>query len=54
MAEKEEVKFQEEIQKMEYEPLDETEMKLIKWSIGLGIGLLVVLFIVSKFVIGMH
>ena len=27
-----EVKLHEEIQKMEYEPLDETEMKLIHWS----------------------
>ena len=33
-----EVKFHEEVQKMEYEPLDETEMKLIHWSWGLGGG----------------
>ena len=55
MEDKNDVKFHEEIQKMEYEPLDETEMKLIKWSCGLGIGLLVVLFIVSKFLLpGIH
>lgn len=53
--EKKEVTFHEEVQKMEYEPLDETEMKLIHWSWGLGIGLLVVLFIVSKFILpGIH
>ena len=51
MEAKEDVKFHEEVQKMEYEPLDETEMKLIRWSIGLGIGLLVVLFLVSKFLL---
>lgn len=55
MEEKDDVKFHEEIKKMEYEPLDATEMKLIHWSWGLGVGLLVVLFIVSKFFLpGMH
>ena len=55
MAEKKnDVKFHEEIQKMEYEPLDETEMKLIHWSWGLGVGLLVVLFLISKFVMTTH
>ena len=49
-----EVKFHEEVQKMEYEPLDETEMKLIHWSWGLGVGLLVVLFLISKFVMTTH
>ena len=34
MAEKKnDVKFHEEIQKMEYEPMDETELKLIKGGI---------------------
>ena len=48
MAEKKnDVKFHEEIQKMEYEPMDETELKLIKGGITLGIVLLVVLFVVS-------
>ncbi|MEG2173697.1 MAG: bacteriocin-type signal sequence [Desulfovibrionaceae bacterium] len=55
MEEKNEVKFHEEIKKMEYEPLDATEMKLIHWSWGLGVGLLAVLFIVSKFLLpGIH
>ncbi|WP_297215571.1 bacteriocin-type signal sequence [uncultured Desulfovibrio sp.] len=49
-----EVKLHEEIQKMEYEPLDETEMKLIHWSWGLGVVLLVVLFLISKFVMTTH
>ena len=29
------VKFHEEVQKMEYEPLDATELKLIHWCPGL-------------------
>ena len=49
-----EVKLHEEVQKMEYEPLDETEMKLIHWSWGLGVVLLVVLFLISKFVMTTH
>ena len=51
MAEKKnDVKFHEEIQKMEYEPMDETELKLT-----LGIVLLVVLFVVSKYLLpGLH
>ena len=44
----------EEIEKMEYEPLDPVEMKLIKGGVGLGIFLLVVLFLVSKFVMTTH
>lgn len=53
--EKNEAKFQEEIQKMEYEPLDETELKLVHWSWGLGVALLVVLFVVSKYLLpGIH
>jgi hypothetical protein len=49
------VTFGEEVQKMEYEPLDETEMKLVRWSIGLGLTLLVLLFVVSKFLLpGVH
>ena len=55
MAEKNSVKFHEEIKKMDYEPIDETEMKLIKGGIILGIVLLVVLFVVSKFLLpGIH
>ena len=49
-----EVKLHEEMQNMEYEPLDETEMKLIHWRWGLGVGLLVVLFLISKFVMTVH
>ena len=54
MADNKDVKFHEEIQKMEYEPMDETELKLLKGGITLGVVLLVVLFIISKFVIGAH
>ncbi len=54
MADNKDVKFHEEIQKMEYEPMDETELKLIKGGLTLGVVLLVVLFIISKFVIGAH
>ena len=49
-----EVKLHEEIEKMEYEPLDPIEMKLIKGGVGLGIFLLIVLFLVSKFVRTTH
>ena len=56
MAEKKnDVKFHEEIQMMEYEPMDETELQLIKGGITLGIVLLVVLFVVSKYLLpGLH
>ena len=54
MAENNEVKFHEEIQKMEYEPMDATELKLIKGGISLGVSLLVILFLISKFVVGIH
>ncbi len=36
-----------ELEKMPYEPLLPIEKKLIGWSLGLGLGLLVVLFFVS-------
>ena len=45
-----EAKFHEELQNMEYEPLDPVEMKLIHWSWILGVVLLVILFIVSRFI----
>jgi hypothetical protein len=45
MAEK--PKLSEELKKMEYEPLLPVEKKLIGWSIGLGVGLLVILYWVS-------
>lgn len=44
------VKFHEEVQKMEYEPLDATELKLIHWSWILGVVLLVVLYFISDIV----
>jgi hypothetical protein len=45
MAEKS--KLSEELKKMEYEPLLPVEMKLIGWSIGLGVVLLGILVWVS-------
>jgi hypothetical protein len=38
----------EEIRKMEYEPLLPIEKKLIGWSLGIGIVLMVVLVFVTK------
>lgn len=43
----EQPKLSEEIQKMQYEPLLPIEKKLIGWSLGLGLVLLVVLVFVS-------
>lgn len=45
MAEK--PKLAEELKKMEYEPLLPIEKKLIGWSLGIGIGMLIVLYWVS-------
>jgi len=42
------LKISEEIKKMEYEPLDDTEKKLVAWSLGIGVVLLVVLYFVSN------
>lgn len=39
--------FKEEIKKMEYEPLDDTEKRLVAWSLGIGVFLLVALYFVS-------
>jgi hypothetical protein len=44
----EEPKISEEIQKMTYEPLLPIEKKLIGWSLGLGLVLLIVLFGVAR------
>ena len=44
----EQPKLSEEIQKMPYEPLLPIEKKLIGWSLGLGLVLLVVLVAVSR------
>ena len=43
----EEPKFADEIKKMEYEPLLPVEKRLIAWSLGLGIVLIVLLVWVS-------
>jgi hypothetical protein len=43
----EQPKLAEELKKMEYEPLLPVEKKLIGWSIGLGTGLLIILYWVS-------
>lgn len=43
-----EPKISEEIQKMTYEPLLPIEKKLIGWSLGLGIFLLIVLFAIAR------
>jgi hypothetical protein len=40
----------EELRKAQYEPLLPIEKKLIGWSLGLGVGLLVVLAIVNHLV----
>ncbi len=39
----------EEIKKMEYEPLLPAEKKLIRWSLLLGVGLIVLLYEASHF-----
>ena len=49
-----EVTFKEEIDAMQYEPLNEVEMTLIKWSMGLGIVLLVVFYLIAQMVPGAH
>ena len=41
-------KIAEEMQKMEYEPLLPIEMKLIKWSLSIGIVSLVLLYWISS------
>ncbi len=52
--EKKEVTMKDEMETMKYEPLNEIEMKLIKWSMGLGIVLLVVFYAISQMVPGAH
>lgn len=41
-------KIAEELQKMEYEPLMPIEMKLIKWSLSIGVVSLVLLYWISS------
>jgi len=45
----EQPKIAEEMQKMAYEPLLPIEKKLIGWSLGLGVALLIVLLVVARF-----
>ena len=49
-------KIGEELKKMqqEYEPLLPVEKKLIAWSLGIGLTLLVVLYCVSRFLPDSH
>jgi hypothetical protein len=42
-------KIADELKKMEYEPLLPVEIALVKWSIGLGVGLLVLFYFLSQF-----
>jgi hypothetical protein len=44
----EEPKIAEEMQKMVYEPLLPIEKKLVGWSLGLGIVLLIILLVVAR------
>ncbi len=48
MTEQEKPRLADEMENMEYEPLLPVEKKLILWSIGLGVFLLVVLTWVSN------
>lgn len=41
-------KLSDEMKKMEYEPLAPAEISLIRWSIGIGVGSLFILYWVSK------
>ena len=43
------VNVAEEMKKMEYEPLQPIELTLIRWSLGLGAGGLVVLYLASVY-----
>jgi hypothetical protein len=47
----EQPKIGDEMSKMAYEPLLPVEKKLITWSLGLGIVLLVVLALISRMLI---
>lgn len=48
MEPKEQPKLAEEMKKMEYEPLLPVELALIRWSIGIGVGSLFILYYLSK------
>lgn len=38
----------EEMKKMEWEPLAPAELTLVKWSIGIGVGSLFILYYLSQ------
>lgn len=48
----EEPKIAEELQKMESEPMLPVELKLVRWSIGLGLVLVVVLVAINRLLFG--
>lgn len=37
-----------ELKKMEYEPLAPAEIALVKWSVGIGVGSLFILYYLSQ------
>ncbi len=48
MEQKQQPQVAEEMKKMEYEPLLPAELSLIRWSIGIGVGSLFILYYVSQ------
>lgn len=48
MKEETDVTFQEELEKMEYEPMNDIEKKLVRNSLILGLVLLVVFYFVAE------
>ncbi|SHN49859.1 hypothetical protein [Desulfovibrio litoralis] len=48
MKQMKDLKFKDEIQAMEYEPLNDTEVKLVRNSVLLGIGLIVIFYVLSS------
>lgn len=48
MKDTHDVKFREELEKMEYEPMNSTELKLVRYSIILGLALLVIFYFTSE------
>lgn len=41
-------KIADEMKKMEYEPILPAEITLVKWSICLGVGLLIMFYLLSQ------
>jgi hypothetical protein len=41
-------KVSEEMKKMEWEPLAPVELALVRWSVGIGVGSLFILYWLSK------